>query len=527
MTLEICASSPAGDAAPALAGPPPEPPTFDLRGLLARVQSAVRSGVPRQAWVACSVVKVHRRKGGYALELGENDAGRSPTGGRLDAFLFEKNLASIREKMGMPDFDPADLESASAVLLLSLSFHPRFHLQAVAQDINPALGHSILAKHINRIRERLKAEGLLDRQARLAKPGDIQRLAVIYPVGAAGWADVSRELKRLEGAGVLALVDVAATFEGSGATSSLRAALLKVRDCEGVDAVMIIRGGGATSGLLALTNEDLARDICELPIPIITGIGHASDRTLIDELAWQAADTPSKALRFVLDLISRPAKKARSDFAELIRASDHLVTSRNADLHERLTQAASFCRARQASSSAQIATASSGLQIEIARRRSLLDHQADWLEALRSELVAKTPLLLQAQGEGAEAAVRAGATTALFRLDQTRSELRSADELGVAVKALLDTQSNAILQLRETFFAHAARLRDANVASLADLDRSLRALSVDDTLGRGFVLVTSPDSGTLVRNAEQARTMKNLVLHFVDGTVAARLETIH
>jgi exodeoxyribonuclease VII large subunit len=350
---------------------------------------------------------------------------------------------------------------------------------------------------------------------------------VIHPVGAAGWADVSRELKRLEGAGVLALVDVAATFEGSGATSSLRAALLKVRDCEGVDAVMIIRGGGATSGLLALTNEDLARDLCELPIPVITGIGHASDRTLIDELAWQAADTPSKALRFILDLISRPAQKARSDFAELIRVSDHLITARNADLHERLTQAASLCRARQASSSAQVATAFSGLQIEIARCRSALDHQADWLEALRSELVARTPLLLQAQGEGVETSVRAGATTALFRLDQTRSELRGADELGVAVKALLDTQSDAILQLRETFFAHAARLRDANVASLGDLERSLRALSVDDTLGRGFVLVTSPDSGTLVRTAEQARTMKNLILHFVDGTVAARLETMH
>ena len=69
-------------------------------------------------------------------------------------------------------------------------------------------------------------------------------------------------------------------------------------------------------------------------------------------------------------------------------------------------------------------------------------------------------------------------------------------------------------------------MRDANVASLADLERSLRALSVDDTLGRGFALVTSPDSGTLVRTAEQARTMKNLVLHFVDGTMAARLETI-
>jgi exonuclease VII large subunit len=196
MSFEVCASSPAEDAAPALAGPPPGPPRFDLGGLLARVQSAVRSGVPRQAWVACSVVKVHRRKNGYALALGENDASHSPWGGRLDAFLFEKDLASVREKMGMPDFDPADLENASAVLLLSLSFHARFHLQAVVQDINPALGHSVLTKHISRIRERLRAEGLLDRQARLPKPGDIQRLAVVHPVGAAGWADVSRELKR-------------------------------------------------------------------------------------------------------------------------------------------------------------------------------------------------------------------------------------------------------------------------------------------------------------------------------------------
>ena len=523
MTLQIRTSPPAGGAAPALANPPPDPPTFDLRALLDRVGSAVRTGVPQQAWVVCSVVKVQRRKSGYALELGENDAGHSHTVGRLDAFLSENNLEAIRDKMGLPDFDPADLENASAVLLVALSFDVKYHLEAKVQDINPALGHSIHAKHVNRIRERLRDEDLLDRQARLPRPGDVQRLAVIYPEGAAGWADVSRELQRLATVGVIALVDVAATFEGAAAASSLRDALRKVRECEGVDAVMIIRGGGATSGFFALANEDLARDICGLPIPIITGIGHASDRTLVDELAWQATDTPSKALHFVLNLIARPAQKARADFRELIGFADRSLATHGADLQARLDQATDLSRRRLATTGAHIATALSGLRVEVARARSSLDHQSEWIEALRAELIATTPRLLQDQNDCAAIVAQSRAVAALRRLDHTRSELGRSQELGAAVKMLLDAQSTALFQLRETFAAHVARLRDSNVSAVAELESSLKALSMGDTLRRGFVVATAL-GGALIRSAAEARTQERLFLHFVDGTTAVRLE---
>jgi exodeoxyribonuclease VII large subunit len=252
-------SPPPGDGAQARASIAPEPPTLTLRALIDDVASAVRTGVPREAWVDAAVVSVRRRGGGYSVELGENDANLSPSGARLEAYLPERNLGAISDKLGLSDFDPSDLEKSSVIVRLTIHFNPRFHLQGVIQDINPAIGASLLAKHLQRIRAGLNRDGLLHAKSRLPAPTDIRRLAVIHPLGAAAWADVAMELERLRRAGVLDVVDIAATFEGPAAVASILEALRTVADLPSVDAVMLVRGGGASSGLAVLANEDLAR----------------------------------------------------------------------------------------------------------------------------------------------------------------------------------------------------------------------------------------------------------------------------
>ena len=99
--------------------------------------------------------------------------------------------------------------------------------------------------------------------------------------------------------GIIAFTSYPVPFEGPGASAALAAAIERATapiDGHPPDLAMLIRGGGARSGLAPLDDATLARAIGRLPIPVVTGLGHAQDRTLADEIAYRAADTPSKSL---------------------------------------------------------------------------------------------------------------------------------------------------------------------------------------------------------------------------------------
>ncbi|MDI9847065.1 exodeoxyribonuclease VII large subunit [Rhodoblastus sp. 17X3] len=502
----------------------PAPPTLTLRALVDGVASAVRAGAPREAWVDAAVVSVRRRSGGYALELGENDGSHSAAGARLEVYLPERNLIAIRQKLAIADFDPADLEKSSVVARLSLNFHPRFHLQGTVQDLNPAIGASLLAKSLDRIRARLRADGLLTAQSRLPTPPDIRRLAVVHPYGAAGWADVAKELGRLQTAGVLEVFDLPAAFEGTTAVSSLLAALQKARDLPSLDALMLVRGGGASSGLAVLANEDLARAICSLPFPAITGIGHASDRGLLDEVAWRAADTPSKALKLVVDLITQPAETARKNWSGITKFCHDAIGVQRQSIGSLLSAAAASNFRRISDSGALLDQALSSLRIRLATTSANLGHQAKELERLRADLIVEAPRGLDIQSAETELAFGEGARSAHTSLESLFIGLHRHAEVSGATANLLEVQSNALATLGETFFAHITRALDAEAAAIVDLERTLRSLSVSDTLGRGFALALSTRDGALVRTAAEARCQPRIFLRFADGMVAVRPE---
>jgi len=524
MTLEILSPSPPGDGTSALTLMAPTLPTMTLRALVDGVASAVRIGVPREVWLDAAVVSARRRAGGYSIEFGENNGDSSPSSARLEAYLPDRNLAAIRQKLGLSELDPADLEKASLIVRLVVNFHPRHHLGGIVQDINPAIGASLVAKQLDRIRANLHAEGLLHAQSRLPIPSDVRRLAVIHPNGAAAWADVAGELGRLQSAEVLDVVAIPATFEGPTAVNSLLAALKKIREAQSIDLVLLVRGGGASSGLATLANEQLARAVCSMPIPVLTGIGHASDRGLLDEVAWRAADTPSKALKMVLDLIAKPAACARDNWSRIVSKCQGAVTSHIDNLDGRLKSAAASALARLSETRSQLDLLQAELRIAFATRRTELRHQSVELERLRSELLVAAPQAVELQTALSQQTFADGADAVQMSLSALAATMPPPALIGGAVVALLDKEAGALHALGERLFTQVASGFNAEAAMLTELDKTLRHLSVQDTLARGFVLVTAPNGRATVAKAAEAAKQRTLILHFSDGIVAVRPE---
>lgn len=516
----------AADGSMAHARSAPTIPTLTLRSLLGEVGRAVRQNAPREAWVDAAITRVVRRKAGYALELCEDDIGHDGKSPRLNAFLPHSNVATLRETLNMLDLDPAELAGMRAILRLAISFHQQYHLQATVCDINPVRTASLSAKHNDLIRGRLLADGLLDAQKSLA-PSDVNRLIVIHPEGAAGWADVVSELGRYQAAGIAETIDISAAFEGKNAIGSLLGALrdvVEINKSRPIDLVMLVRGGGASSGLAMLANEDLARAICQLGIPVLTGIGHASDRTIIDEVSWQAADTPSKALALVASLIREPAARARKDMAEILRLSRRTIAAREAGLRETIAAARSLALRRFSEADGMLEKAHANLRVEIAIIQTDLGHAALALERLHGDLFAGAPDALCAQMSEATALLQGGASAAQTQLAALTDSLERPAQIGGVAIELINDQLSAVLALGDALAAHAGHRLGAEAAALAEYERGMRALSVQGTLERGFALAISSAAGAIVATAEAARALNHFELLFNDGRVAVRLE---
>jgi exodeoxyribonuclease VII large subunit len=366
---------------------------------------------------------------------------------------------------------------------------------------------------------------MLDAQKRLAPPADINRLIVIHPEGAAGWADVAIELGRYQSAGIAETIDISVAFEGKNAIPSLLGALhdvVEIHKSKPIDLVMLVRGGGASSGFANLANAVLARAICELGIPVLTGIGHACDRSIIDEVSWRSADTPSKALAFVASLIRESAVRARNDMTEILRLSRRAIAGREGALSETIAVAQSIARRRFFDAGGRLEGAYANLRIEIAIVQTDLRHASLALDRLRSDLFADVPESLFAQVSDLQGDAYATRTQPVAL---PGSDERPNQSGGVAID-LIDEQLSAVLDLGAALAAHAVRLFGADYAALVEYECCMRALSIQDTLERGFALAISPAAGAIVTTAEAARALDHFEILFNDGCVAVRLAVV-
>ena len=152
-------------------------------------------------------------------------------------------------------------------------------------------------------------------------PWDYARILVVAPDGA-GLGDFATEAERLARHGALESVYAHCRFQGEGAADTIRqtleAALRAWRGPAQPDAVVIIRGGGAVNDLAWLNDYSLARFICECSVPVLTGIGHERDSTVLDEVAHQKFDTPSKVIAGIEQHLIRRAREASTSFEAIM-----------------------------------------------------------------------------------------------------------------------------------------------------------------------------------------------------------------
>ena len=176
-------------------------------------------------------------------------------------------------------------------------YAPHGKYQFQVQQVLP-LGEGLQALRLQRLKQRLAAEGLFDRDRKQLLPAHPRTIAVVTSASAAAWGDVQRVV-RSRYPGMLVLLSPA-TVQGEAAPQSIERAIDRVVIDSRAEVLIIARGGGASEDLSCFNSEIVVRAIAECPIPVVTGIGHERDESLADLAADVCAATPTTAAAIVI-----------------------------------------------------------------------------------------------------------------------------------------------------------------------------------------------------------------------------------
>ena len=280
---------------------------YELNGLVKRT---IRDRMSETYWVQAELSDVRSNYSGHCyLEFIQKDA----SGNNLIAKARGTIWSNIY-KMLKPYFEQETGQAfASGIKVLvrvSVDFHELYGYSLTVLDIDPTYTVGDMERKRREILRQLEEEGVIDLNKELEMPVLPQRIAVISSATAAGYGDFCNQLSNNpRGYGFYTEL-FPAIMQGERVEESIIAALDAIyARLEAFDVVVIIRGGGATSDLSGFDTYELAANCVQFPLPIITGIGHERDDTVIDLIAHTRVKTPTAAAAFLVACMDQVADR--------------------------------------------------------------------------------------------------------------------------------------------------------------------------------------------------------------------------
>ena len=266
---------------------------FELNSLVADV---INTTMSRSYWVEAELSEVRENRGHCYMELIEKNENSNVPIARASAKCWSNIWSAIR-------ITGQQIRAGMKVMLqVHAQFHPQYGFSWIVDDINPEYTMGDMMRKRQEIIRQLKEEGVYDLQKELSLPLFAQRIAVISSATAAGYGDFCNQLENNE-LGLYFHVELfPAIMQGDNVESSIIASLNHINNREEeFDCVVIIRGGGATADLSGFDTLGLAENVANFPLPIITGIGHERDESILDMVSYRRVKTPTAAAAYLIN----------------------------------------------------------------------------------------------------------------------------------------------------------------------------------------------------------------------------------
>ncbi len=273
---------------------------YSLFELNLHVRQVVALNFPDSLWVTAEVAQIKESRGHHYLELlqkeGEEVIAQCP------AMIWETVYRQLKRKLGEPTLEAILQAGMQLLMKVKVEFHERYGLKITIEDIDDTYTEGQMAMQRRKNLLTLYDLGLLEKNAKLPLPMVLQRLAVITSERAAGFQDFFKHLKTNQFGYFFDLKIFSAAVQGVNVEREFCAHLETIAAQKNqFDAVVIIRGGGAKLDLAAFDSFILCKAVANFPLPVLVGIGHETDETLLDIVSHKALKTPTAVANFLID----------------------------------------------------------------------------------------------------------------------------------------------------------------------------------------------------------------------------------
>ena len=271
-----------------------------LREFNNRIKRLLNNPAVCNCWICADLSDVNVRGGHCYLELLEKDERTGATVAKMRGIIWANRFAYLRQKF--VQVTGQDLRSGLKVMLeVSVNYHEQYGISLIITDIDPSYTLGDMERLRREILTRLKAEGIIDMNKQLEFPVVPQRIAIVSAAGAAGYGDFMNQLHHNAYGLQFYTCLFPAVMQGKETVASVTAALDRINShIDLFDCVVIIRGGGSTSDLNSFDDYNLAANVAQFPLPVVVGIGHERDVTILDYVACRRVKTPTAAAELLI-----------------------------------------------------------------------------------------------------------------------------------------------------------------------------------------------------------------------------------
>ena len=422
--------------------------TLTLYELNSLVRQSLELTLCDEYWVRTEISELHVNRHCY-MEFVQKDSNGNGLIAKARAQVWANRWSIIKAM-----FERTTGQSLAAgmqvLVKVQVTFHEMYGYSLNVTDIDPTYTLGDIARRRQEILRILREEGVETMNKELPLPRLLQRIAVISSATAAGYSDFCNQLHSNKRGLAFTTELFQATMQGKDVENSVIAALNRIAErLDEWDIVVIIRGGGATSDLGGFDSLPLAENVAQFPLPIITGIGHERDETIIDLISHTRVKTPTAAADFIVHHQEEELNNIEYLASTLTHAADKLLLNHSARLNrlaEKIPMLFATIKAKQEAHLHQL------LAMLNARSTQHLENQKNKVQMLNAQLGLLAPIAITKQRH---------------RIELIDSKLTSADP-------------SRILQL------------GFSITRIGD-----KAISNSDTIKEGDIIETTLASGTI------------------------------
>lgn len=298
--------------------------TYSLKELCDCIQEMLANDLPDRYWVRAEIASMSVRGHCYMELVEKADDGILSAKVRATCW---SNMYSLLSAYFTQETGESLHVGLQVLVEVSVEFHSVYGLSLNIWNIDPTYTIGDLAKQRQATINQLKLDGVMELQQALELPSLVRRVAVVSSSEAAGYGDFCDQLKNNRFGFNFQVQLYPAVMQGDTASRSIINALSAIADQEEEwDVVVIIRGGGASTDLSCFDDYELASHCAQFPLPIVSGVGHTRDVSVVDLVVHHSVKTPTAAAEWLIDRVAVQIERVGEMQLRLQRAVEIKIT---------------------------------------------------------------------------------------------------------------------------------------------------------------------------------------------------------